>query len=140
VGCDGSSTPSAHPEPSRARLDISYFPDPAVGSPAPNRVPGSVTRVELRIRELGGVGVTLERIEAGVSNDPRSLDVLEAAQIEARAVSSRVEPRGLLVVGVEIAYEVEDRVADVQVVMSGMDDLGNAISYDGGLPMRYTGR
>ena len=140
MGCGGSSPPSAPAEARLARLDISYFPDPAVGSPAPNRAPGFVTRVELRIRDLGGVGVELARIEAGVSIDPGSLVVLEAPEIVARAGSSRVESRGLLVVAVEIAYESEDGLADVQVVMSGTDDRGNAISYDGGLPVRYTGR
>lgn len=128
-----STDPSAAP---RGRLDLVYFPDPAVSVPAPGQGSGRVTRIEMRIREAGGVGVRLVRVQVGVSTDPEWALSLDAADIVARAGSDRIEARGLLVLLVEIDYDADDISGDIQVVIEGTDDLGNPIDYAGGLPIR----
>ena len=134
--CSDSESVTTSTEAPRGRLDLVYFPDPAVGAPSPGGRPGSVTRVEMRIREAGGVGVRLARIQVGVSTDPGSTLSLDSAEIVARAGSNRIEARGLLVLRVEIRYDAGDTLGDIQVVIEGTDDLGNPIDYTGGLPIR----
>ena len=134
--CSDSESVTTSTEAPRGRLDLVYFPDPAVGAPSPGGRPGSVTRLELRIREAGGVGVRLARIQVGVSIDPASTLLLDSAEIVARAGSNRIEARGRLVLRVEIHYDAGDTFGDIQVVIEGTDDLGNPVDYTGGLPIR----
>jgi hypothetical protein len=136
AACSDSGDPSGATEAPRGRLDIAYFPDPAVGAPAPGGSPGFVTRVEMRIREMGGVGVRLTQLQVGVSTDPSSTQVLGTDEIVARGGSDRVASRGLLVLRVEISYGTADSFGDIQVVIEGMDDLGQPVDYTGGLPIR----
>ena len=133
--CSDSGSVTTSTEAPRGRLDLVYFPDPAVGGRSPGG-PGFVTWLELRIREAGGVGVRLARIQVGVSTDPASTLSLDSAEIVARTGSNRIEARGLLVLRVEIHYDVRDTLADIQVVIEGTDDLGNPVYYTGGLPIR----
>jgi hypothetical protein len=136
AACSDSGGPSGATEAPRGRLDIVYFPDPAVGAPAPDASPGLVTRVEMRIREVGGVGVRLTQLQVGVSTDPSSTQVLGTDEIIARGGSDRVPLRGLLVLQVEISYGTTDSFGDIQVVIEGTDDLGQPVDYTGGLPIR----
>jgi hypothetical protein len=136
VACSGSGAPSAPEAPSRGGLEIAYFPDPGVGAPAAEAGADFVTRFEMRIRESGGVAVTLDRIEVGISTDPTAGLVLEALGIAEAAGSNRLEPRGLLVVPVELFYRGEDSATDLLVVIEGSDVLGYPVELRGGMPIR----
>jgi hypothetical protein len=136
AACSDSETPLAPDEPARGRLNIAYFPDPGVGTPATGAEADFVTRFEMRIREAGGAAVTLTRIEVGVNTDPTAGLVLDASAIVVAAGSNRLEPRGLLVVPVEFFYAGEESTTDLVVVIEGVDVLGNTVELRGGMPIR----
>jgi hypothetical protein len=136
VACSGSGGPSAPQEPARGRLIIAYFPDPGVGAPAVEAEADYVTRFEMRIREAGGVAVTLARIEVGVNTDPSAQLRLDTPDIIAAAGSNRLEPRGLLVVPVEFFYRGDESATDLLVIIEGADARGNPVELRGGMPIR----
>lgn len=132
----GSTGPGVPTLPTAGIFYLSYAPDPAVASPSGE--PGSdwVTRFTIRIRESGGVPVHVSRVEVGVSADPRARLTLDANAIAQRAGTSRLEPRARLDVEVELAYRAATSTSDLQVVVEGTDDRGNAVEIRGGMPVR----
>jgi hypothetical protein len=133
-GGGGSDSPTAPSGATRAALNLFYVPDPIAG--VSGGQPGLWSaRFTFGISEVGGVGVQLNSIQFGVSTSEERLR-LDAAAIEVRAGTSRLEPRGQIRMPIELTYGGTSRSSQLLVTVEGRDDRGNDLRVEGGAPIR----
>ena len=136
AACGGAGPNQPSSSTAAGAFILSYAPDPAVASPSVEAGADWITRFTIRIRESGGVPVHVSRIDVGVSADPRARLTLDAHAIATRAGTSRLDPRARLDVEVELRYRAATSTSDLQVVVQGTDERGNAVEIRGGMPVR----